>query len=299
MSCKQKTIIAAGLGELLFDVVHGQYHLGGAPGNFAWHCAELGAKASVVGAVGRDRLGDEACKLLGSLASAVIRSNYPTGTVNAKIGKDGSASYTFDDECAFDHLQLNDDLLALAERCDLLCFGTLAQRLPESRQSIHTFLSKACKALKIFDVNLRGNFFTKDVIEQSLMIADLLKVSWDELKLIAELLNLRQEPDAFFKDLRARFPLRGLAVTSGEQGSLVFWQEECSAMPAPDVTVQDTIGAGDSFDAALGMGLVCDLGLVRSHFLATQVSAYVCSVCGAMPKLPNDLKQYIRRELEH
>lgn len=294
MSCNQDSIIAAGLGELLFDVVSEQYHLGGAPGNFAWHCSELGAKACVVGAVGKDKLGDEACNLLGSLASAVTRSDHPTGTVNAKIAKDGSASYTFDDECAFDHLQLNDDLLALAKRCDLLCFGTLAQRLPESRQAIHTFLGKASKALKIFDVNMRGNFFSKEVIEQSLMFTDLLKVSLEELKIMVDLFNLSCDPEDFFKDLRKRFPIQGLAVTLGEQGSLVFWHEERSSMPALSVTVRDTIGAGDSFDAALGIGLVSKLGLSRSHFLATHVSSYVCTVSGAMPRLPYDLKQYLR-----
>ena len=292
MTCNQNCIVAAGLGELLFDVVSGKYHLGGAPGNFAWHCAELGAKAGVVGAVGKDPLGDEACKLLGSLAFAVTRSDYPTGTVKANIGSDGSASYVFDDECAFDHLQLNDKTLFLAKQCNLLCFGTLAQRLPGSRHSIHTFLSKACNALKIFDVNLRGNYFSKEVIEQSLGFTDLLKVSIDELQIMAELFEFGNDPATFFKDLRKRFPIQCLAVTSGAQGSLVFWQDKCSKKPALDVKVRDTIGAGDSFDAALGMGLVSGLDLVDAHRLAVEVSSYVCTVSGAMPRLPQKLKQY-------
>ncbi len=289
-----KKLTAAGLGEVLFDVVDDSYHLGGAPANFAWHCAELGLDAYAVAAVGDDALGARAISKLGSLgdyinvaAASGQDGSFATGCVRADIDDKGIASYSFDEDCAFDHLILNDRQLELAGSCDLVCFGTLCQRHCVSRASIYSFLAHAEQALKIFDVNLRGDFFSSEIIKCSLDYCNILKLSSDELTAVCSLLDIAilQDPSsqarALYESLRQKYKILGLILTRGADGSEVFFKDEHSCMRPPKVDLADTIGAGDSFDAAFGAAIISGADLDDAHALANEVSAFVCSKYGA------------------
>ncbi len=292
-----KKMTAVGLGELLFDVVDNTYHLGGAPANFAWHCAQLELNAYAVAAVGQDPLGKKALSMLGHLADYagyVASENgriFATGCVKAQLDSAGRASYSFDEDCAFDHLKLSDTQLRLADNCDLVCFGTLCQRHQISRSSIYTFLSHAKKALKIFDVNLRGSYYSKEIIKTSLSYCNLLKVSDEELTTVCSMLDLKIVPEPslqasiLFDFVRDNYDLAGLILTKGSEGSEVFYKNEHSKMTPPEVDLSDTIGAGDSFDAAMGVALIRGATLADAHAFANEVSAFVCSKAGAMVTL--------------
>ena len=287
-----KKLTAVGLGEVLFDVVDDSCHLGGAPANFAWHCAELGLDAYAVAAVGDDALGARAISQLGSLGDYInvargLDESLTTGCVRADIDDKGIASYSFDEDCAFDHLILNERQLELAGSCDLVCFGTLCQRHSISRASICSFLAHAENALKIFDVNLRGEFFSSEIIKRSLDYCNILKVSTEELNTVCRLLDIAmlQDPSsqagALYEFLRQRYKVSGLILTRGADGSDVFFKGEHSSMRPPEVVLADTIGAGDSFDAAFGAAIISGADLNDAHALANEVSAFVCSKYGA------------------
>ncbi|MDP6490582.1 MAG: PfkB family carbohydrate kinase, partial [Kiritimatiellia bacterium] len=179
----------AGIGELLWDVFPEGKRLGGAPVNFSYHGHQLGATGYPVSAVGPDALGVEIREVL--LAKrlpdefVMIDKEHPTGTVQVTLNS-GKPSYEICEGVAWDYVPLTNDLITLATKADAVCFGSLAQRNGVSRSTIHAFLgAMRDEALKIFDVNLRQDFFSKEIIEASLAHASVLKLSDEELPVLA------------------------------------------------------------------------------------------------------------------
>jgi fructokinase len=278
-----------GLGEVLWDVFPDEAHFGGAPANFACHAAGLGGDAWVVSAVGRDKRGDDA---LASLSAKNVhtlllqRNDHPTGTVTVTLDAAKQASYVFAAEPAWDYIAWNESLALLAKKCKAVCFGTLAQRSPVSRRTVREFLENTSPdCLRIFDVNLRQNFYGREVIETSLGFANVFKLNYDEVPVVAELLGLPTEEKAFVLSVAQRFDLHTIALTRGAAGSLVWHKGAYDEKTAPKVAVVDTVGAGDSFTAALAIGLLRGEDLAHVHQRAVDVAAFVCTKAGATPEL--------------
>jgi fructokinase len=287
-------ILAVGLGEILWDVLPLTRMLGGAPANFAYHVNALGGAGVPVSRVGDDDLGREALSLLvcrGLNIDAVsIDPDHPTGTVDARVDADGVATYVFPDDVAWDFLALDPPSLTLAANADAVCFGTLAQRGPVSRRAVHRFLDAARKGLKVFDVNLRQDFYTPEVIADSLDAADVLKINDAELDVVTRLFSLPEGEQPALRTLMERHGL-GLAVlTRGEKGSLILSPDTVSDLPGESVQVVDTIGAGDAFTAALVLGHLKQWPLDEINRYAAAVAAHVCSQPGAMPEMPGELR---------
>lgn len=287
--------LAAGLGEVLWDILPEGRKLGGAPANYAYFMNALGARAVVISRVGRDEPGDEALRLLteaGLDISCITRDpDHPTGTVLASLNEHGHASYTFPDDVAWDHLTLSDKAVQLAADMNAVCFGTLAQRSQQSRRAVHDYLRAVPKeCLKVFDVNLRGDFYGPGRITSSLELASVLKVSDEELPVLARLFSLGGTDAEQLEALRNRFDLTAVVLTRGEKGSMLLAGEHLSDMPGRAVRVADTIGAGDSFTAAVSMGLLAGWEAERVNRHAAEVAAYVCSCSGAMPPVPKELR---------
>ena len=189
-----------------------------------------------------------------------------------------------------------DALDALAERTRAVCFGSLAQRSPVSRETIARFLDRMPDdgdRYRIFDINLRQDFYTKEVIERSLEKCNVLKINDEELVIVNRLFGY---PGIDLQDtcrtLIARYGLRYLILTLGANGSYVFPQHgEASFCETPKVEVADTVGAGDSFTAGFCSALLRGKTTREAHRLAVDVSAYVCTQNGAMPVLPESLKK--------
>ncbi len=229
-------VAVAGIGELLWDVFSDHKRLGGAPANFAYHCRQLGAKAYPVSCVGKDPLGRAILDELRSMdadASHVLESDtFPTGTVQVTLNDKGKPSYQIFENVAWDHIPFTSELKALAETLDAVCFGSLSQRSPVSRETIHSFLRHMPeKALKIFDVNLRQSYFSKEQVEDSLGLASALKLSDEELPVLAGYFDLPGDVMAQLNGLRERFDLELVAYTRGPDGSVLLRGDEVDDAP--------------------------------------------------------------------
>jgi fructokinase len=284
-----------GLGEVLWDELPGGRQLGGAPANFAYHAAALGARAQVVSRVGRDPLGAELLARLQQLGLATdtveLDPAAPTGTVTVSLGADGQPGYTIHESVAWDFIAAEPAGLRAVAAADAICFGTLAQRSARSRASIHSLLRQARRdALRIFDVNLRQHYYSRELIEHSLSLANVLKVNETELPLLAALFQLSGNEAAQVAEIARRFALRAVAFTRGGRGSLLYADGITSEHAGQPVQVADTVGAGDSFTAAFALGLLREWPLDTINQRATAIASYVCSQTGATPILPEELR---------
>jgi len=288
------TCIVGGIGEVLWDVIGDTEKLGGAPVNFAFHAAQLGAEAYPISSVGNDARGAAAIAELQrngvNTDHISVCADAVTGYVNAHVDDDGVASYVFPDDVAWDRISLSEDTLVLAGRLDAVCFGSLAQRSERSRRAIGEFLDHLKPgALKIFDLNIRQEFYTSALIRESLARADVLKLNDDEMALLAGFEQLAGTVARQVRQLVERYDLKLAALTRGESGSLLVGPDEISDHPGYPGTVVDTIGAGDSFTAATAIGLLSGRSLEAINDHANRVASYVCGVKGAMVRLPNRL----------
>lgn len=284
-----------GLGEVLWDILPNGRLLGGAPANFAYHTAALGADAHVVSRVGHDDAGREllaSLRRLGLGTEAIeIDPSAPTGTVTVGFGADGHPVYTIHETVAWDYLAGAAAGRSVAANADAICFGTLAQRNPAARAAIRRLLGfTRPESLRILDVNLRQHYYSADLIAESLQLANILKVNETELPKLREMFALPGDERAQIGELARRFRLRAVAYTRGGRGSLLHADGAWAEAPARPVKVADTVGAGDSFTAAFALGLLAGWPLPLILKRATGVATYVCSQPGATPVLPPGLR---------
>lgn len=286
------TDLIVGLGEVLFDVLPNGRKLGGAPANYAYHVCQFGFDARLLSAIGNDEAGQEVLDTFEriGLKSHLAKVDYPTGTAVATLDSNGVASYDFREGAAWDNIPWSNELQQLASRTRAVAFGSLAQRSKTSRDTIRRFLESMPDAntLKIFDINIRKDFYTRQIIEQSLQVCNMVKLNDEELDLLGRLFGYPgKDKQASCRRVMEDFGIDTLILTCGVNGSHVLAAEGVSSLPTPRVTVADTIGAGDSFTAAFSASLLLGKTLGQAHRKATEVSAYVCSQSGAMPKLPS------------
>lgn len=287
--------IVVGIGEVLWDLLPGGRALGGAPINVACHAAQLGAAATAVSAVGDDAFGREIIERLHGFgldtAHMGVVQKFPTGTVGVTLDAHGVPTFTIHQPVAWDEIRMTDNVRALARTADAVAFGSLAQRSPTSRQSIGEFLDATPKdCIRVFDINLRQQFYTAEIITASLRRATVLKVNDTELPVIADLLGLHGEETDLLKALVMAYKLQLVILTKGAQGSRMMSADEDVAHPGCKAKVVDSVGAGDSFTATATMGLLRGLSLSRIQDAANRVAAYVCSQSGAVPVLPKELQ---------
>ncbi len=299
--CEKKYAVA-GLGELLWDVFPNLKRVGGAPANFAYHTHQLGAESWPVSCIGLDAFGKELrAELLQvgvDLRYVKESVSYPTGTVDVVLAA-GKPSYTIHEKVAWDHIPFTSDLQELAGRLDAVCFGSLSQRSCDSRQSIHSFLAAMpAHALKIFDINLRQPFYSKDIIRKSLEKANVLKLSDEELPVLLDMFELEGGIREQLRQLYELFDLRLVAYTRGSRGSLLVGNEGMHDFPGKEMKAVDTVGAGDSFTAALCMGLLRAWPLKDVNQFANEVAAFVCTQKGATPAIPESIRTFSQSSLK-
>ena len=283
----QKKIII-GFGELLWDILDNEKLLGGAPANFGYHCQQLNADARIVSAIGNDDFGDEIIKHFNNkgLTTDYLQRifNYPTGTVTVEVDVQGIPSYTIHEQVAWDHIEWNDTLEPLSKSADAICFGSLSQRNLVSKTTLQKMLGSVSKqCLKVFDINLRPPYYNTSILSESLQLANIIKMNLEEAIIVGEMFNWGSDIPIIVKELFKKFNFQLIAITCGEEGSKLFTPEQESFMKVNAVKISDTIGAGDSFTAALVTGWLNQLPLAEIHKLANNLSAYVCTQRGAMP----------------
>lgn len=287
--------IIVGLGEALWDCLPEGRKLGGAPANFAFHAGQFGYDAYAVSAVGTDDLGEETLAEFDAkkLKYEMPKVDFPTGTVQITLDESGVPTYNIKEGVAWDNIPFTPRIEELARKCRAVCFGSLAQRHEASRNTIYKFLDSTPKdCLRIFDINLRQNFYSKEVIRESLKRCNVLKINDEELVLIGRMFGypgLDIENKCWL--ILGKYDLDMLVLTCGVNGSYVFSRGAMSYLETPKVNVADTVGAGDSFTGSFVGSILSGKPVHEAHRIAVHVSAFVCTQNGAMPQVPEELKK--------
>ena len=284
--------IVVGMGEALWDMLPEGKKIGGAPANFAYHVSQFGLDSRVVSAVGEDELGAEILKNFREkkLNCMIETVPYPTGTVQVELDINGVPCYDIREGVAWDNIPFTPASEGLARQTRAVCFGSLAQRSVVSRETINRFLDAMPDGegqYKIFDINLRQGFYTKEILCNSMRKCNILKINDEELVTVSRMFGY---PGIDLQDkcwiLLAKYNLRMLILTCGVNGSYVFTPGEISFVETPKVEVADTVGAGDSFTAAFVASILKGKPVPEAHKIAVATSAFVCTQNGAMPVLP-------------
>lgn len=276
-----------GLGEILWDMLPTGKQLGGAPANFAYHVCRLGGNGWAVSAISDDELGREIESTLSAkkLNTILEEVNEPTGTVQVTLNAAGVPTYDITEGVAWDHIPFTERIGDLAKETSAVCFGTLAQRSPESRATIHEFIENMpAGSLKVYDINLRQNYYDEKIISDSLRLADILKINDEELDIVSKMLSLSGTQEERCRAISRAFKLKFVILTKGGDGSEVVLEDKVHISRPGKIDIVDTVGAGDSFTAAFILAYLRGESLEKAHTLATEVSSYVCTKAGAMPE---------------
>ena len=291
--------LIVGLGEILWDMFPSGKVIGGAPANFAYHVRELGESSVVVSSVGNDELARENISGLEnndmSTDFLYIDKNHPTGVVFAEINKEGKPSYLIQERVAWDYIPTSELLRELAFKSAAVCFGTAAQRSQLSRMTIQTFVGLMGQdSVRVLDINLRQNFYSQDVIETSLNLANVLKLNVDELSVVKKLFRLNGDEKNILNELSRKYSLNLIALTRGRKGSILFTEGKTYNHEGYRINLEDTVGAGDAFVAALVIGLLKGYEFEDLHNKANRVASYICSKHGATPSLTNEIRKLFK-----
>jgi len=278
-----------GLGEVLWDLLPAGACLGGAPANFAYITTLMGDQGIVASCVGEDSRGIEALRRMEELGLDIDHvqtdRQYPTGVVNVNLDGEGLAQYEIAHPVAWDFLRWTGDWERLAAEIDAVCFGSLAQRSETSRVTIRRFVKAASQhTVRVFDVNLRQSYYSKDVLSESMRLANIVKFNDEELPQIMTLMRFPHKDDVTSARLLLReCELDVVCITRGGRGSILVQGDEVSEHPGFRVTVADTVGSGDAFTAGLLHEYLHGASLDLMNEVANLVGAWVASEAGAMP----------------
>ena len=278
--------IVVGIGELLWDVLPTGKKAGGAPINFVYHATQLGAEGYAISAVGKDELGEEIVQELDNnhIAHCIESVDYPTGTVEVTLEK-GIPTYNIIENVAWDHIPVSSKAIEIVKEAKAICFGTLAQRNMDSQKALTELLSYAPEdALRFFDINIRQNYYSKELILDLLEKANILKINDEELEMLRPMMGLERDYEVCCKALLEKYGLKYVILTAGSKFSAIYSTDENSVIGTPKVAVADTVGAGDSFSGAFVYSILAGKSLKEAHRKAVSTAAFVCSKEGAWPE---------------
>ena len=288
------------IGEILWDVLPTGKRAGGAPVNFSYHAAKNGAEGYAISAVGRDDLGrelEEAVHQAG--VDAVLQHNdHPTSTVEVQL-TEGIPQYVFKPDVAWDHLEYTDDLAGLASKADAVCYGTLSMRSSQSRETcLQVLRHTKSHAMRFFDINLRGTFYSKDLIQELLDMATVFKLNDEELVTLRDMFHVPGATDdelcRWFMD---QWHLDTIVLTAGSDYSTIYLADgQSSHLPTPEITVADTVGAGDAFSGTFAINRLLGASLTQAHRAAVNTAAFVCTQQGAWPEYPEHIPDYLGQQ---
>ena len=287
--------LIVGIGELLWDRLPSGKRVGGAPVNVVYHASCLGAEGYAISAVGKDRLGDELLEAISktNIHTAIERVDYPTGSVHVTLNY-GIPEYNIVENTAWDYIPLTDNALTLVKKADAICYGTLASRNDVSHNTIITLLKHTNpSSLRLFDINLRAAYYSKQLIIELITYANIFKINSDEAIILKSMLDVDISDDDLCRMFLEKYNLKYLIYTNGSLGSSIYTTDTVSTLKTPSVRVNDTIGAGDAFSGAFLYYTLSGLSLEDAHHMAVNISAFVCTQSGAWPKYPETMQKFI------
>lgn len=274
-------------GEMLWDVLPTGKQPGGAPLNVAVHLHNFGLDAQLISRVGHDDLGAE---LLGFAAGKGLNTSHVqrgethlTGVVKANVSDSNEVTYKIVKPVAWDYIRYETPLCELVQGAEAFVFGSLAARSPVSRETLYRLLQQA--PFRVFDVNLRPPHYSRDVVQYLLRRADLVKLNHHELAEIMGWFGASPDEETALEWLAGRFHLQAVCVTKGADGAVLWTGGQLYRSPGRVVQVQDTIGSGDAFLAALLRGWLA--GQPPADYLAFACAAgsLVATFQGATPAI--------------
>ncbi|MGC1414781.1 MAG: carbohydrate kinase [Candidatus Acidiferrum sp.] len=295
-----KKFTTVGLGELLWDIFPDGRQLGGAPANFAYMTSLLGDEGIVASRVGQDELGDEAKRHLERLGLSTsyvqVDPEYLTGTVQVKVDAGGQPTFQIAEPAAWDSFEWTPAWQSLAQKADAVCFGSLAQRATQSRQTIHSFLKRIpAETTRVFDVNLRQSYYSAQILADSAKQADIIKLNHDELPTVVQLLGFSfHDEESAARWLRQTFHSKLVCITRGARGSLLVSEYATHEHPGIPVQVADTVGSGDAFTAALVYHYLRRDSLAAMNEAANRMGSWVAGQTGATPARDESRLELIR-----
>ncbi len=285
--------LVIGLGEAVWDLFPDSRRAGGAPGNVAYQVQQLGGRAVVATRFGRDDAGRALADHLAveglDLSLVQWDESLPTGAVTVHLEDPAHPHYTIHAPAAWDNLEATPELLDAARHADAVCFGTLAQRSPASRETIHRVLAAAApNCLIAYDINLRQHYYDRQWIERSLAASKIAKLNHEEIRTIAPLLDLPAPPTEFARAILERTAVEAVCVTRAEEGCLIVTASETIEIPGERVKVVDAVGSGDAFSAAMIMALCRGWPLSKAARFANRIGALMATKPGATPRIAHE-----------
>jgi fructokinase len=278
------------VGEVLWDIVGQEEHLGGATFNFSAHLSRLGHRVSFISAVGADELGQKVVDNMSRLGLSTdylgIDKDHPTGTASVALASDGQPKFVLHRPAAYDFPYLTaahcDQLFS--RPVDWIYFGTLHQIYPQARRLTADLLARASGTRHFYDVNLRTDGYTPALIQQLMARATIVKLNHEEVEAIAVMFRTKHGSiEHFCRNYADQYKWLGVCVTRGSLGCTVLMDGQYIEAPGYPVQVVDTVGAGDAFAAAFLHGVGNGWPTPKIADFANRVGALVASRRGAIP----------------
>lgn len=286
-----KKPLVVGIGELLWDMFPDEKRPGGAPANVVYNATQLGADGYLASRVGNDANGAE---IVSYLQNKGVNTKYiqidnqaPTGRVEVSFDKHGEPHYNIVKSVAWDNIEFNEDLAELSENCDAVVFGTLARRTKPSADAIKSFLDHTSQdALKVLDLNFRPDGYNREIVVDSLRLADVIKINRDELEELKLLLETVDPVTVMLKE----YEVRGVCLTKGREGSCWFEPGHEFHQPAylSDNRQGDSVGLGDGFTSVLTLELLQQQSPESALKKASRYTSLLAGKKGGMPELEKD-----------
>lgn len=278
------------IGEILFDIFPKSKRLGGAPFNFAYHLKQSGFPVRFISRIGKDDNGRE---ILNRIQAAgfdpgdiQLDDAHPTGTVQVQVDKSGVPEFDIISDVAYDYIELKPEAYAdHLLNAELVYFGTLIQRTNPAFKRIQQFLHrKQAGTVSFYDINLRRDCYSDEVIESSLYKTDILKLNTDELRECKRITGLDHDEPSLIRHMMTQYSLHTVALTKGDAGSELYTTEGASSA-APELAefMVDTVGAGDAYAAMLAAGILMKWSPQKMLSLATAFASRICTIEGALP----------------
>jgi fructokinase len=285
-------------GEILWDIIEGTPHLGGAPLNFAAHVKQCGQESAMVSCLGKDDLGDRAeglVKEMGVDVSMVQRSDKQTGYVPVKL-IDGQPDYEIVKDVAYDYIQSEALDQKKIASFGTFYFGSIIQRNPVSNAALQSILDQHQFDNIFYDVNLRKDSYSSEVIKSSLAYCTILKVNDEEVSVISKMIFQEEQGfEKFCKSVTNSYlQIKTIIITAGKDGSFVFANGVMHAVSTEPIKVVDTVGAGDSFSAAFAYVFAKTNDPIKAAKIANKVGGFVASNAGPNPVYSKEIKELMR-----
>jgi fructokinase len=245
----------AAFGELLWDLLPNGKVLGGAPANFIYRINSFGDNGTLLSKVGDDKAGREARLALRNLGvsdeNIQTDHEFPTGSVKIKIDADGNPDFNIITDVAYDHIEINTEMIDAFSEADCVCFGTLVQRYGISKNTLRELIHESPNVVKFLDINLRKKCYTAASIEDSLTMANILKTNDEELFITKELLGLEGKTlKELALEVIEKYKLDIILCTLGSNGAFCLTNEEVFYYDSGyQISLGDTVGSGDAFSA--------------------------------------------------